>query len=536
MPLFFYSLDIRIAPENNPNMWSYYNSNLLNFTAILNDDDHFEFLEYRGNRPVNFDFSNKKWGILYPQNSHKINENTPFAIMELSPWRRNCLRAHTYFSGSSYSYDRSCWDDVNFVDTLLANDDKEPLFQMRPSFQDIDSFISFVQKNEASSTGWFCWNFDTDSAVECDVQDMSTFYADQATFEVYFNDALSLPTINVKDTIKYVKGKWLVTDPSGGDWHLRFHDDLCDGHLNGFCEFGTCVQSGSTTSCQCLDGWKNNAENPLLCEEINECEDDVCGNFCRGGAHCLNAPGKLHEPDGYRCRCQWGEKFDSETKQCIPRVFGETKHHSKPFQIYDSFYDSCLRTKFETYYGDSGKSSIDLPALFERVACDDEDYSQFFEYTDEKQLRVFDSDLCIGFTRNASISFNCNELNGGEIFTTYLRGQECRGDRDSDNQWSIITQINGANVEVSESQKLDNFDLNSQMFDMILGKDSCENQFRINYNDGMVFADQNQPEQFNFYLKPINNFENPSDNPGDLLLGEEHLNDEVSHYPVNVSI
>ena len=405
MPVFFYSLS-DVCKLSGSMVWQngqmvYPCREHLNFTAILDNQDRFHLIEENLMHPSTFNTAIDPWnnndpekypiiperiGIVYPKDSHSRTDDMPFAIARLAS--RRCLTSLSSFDYYGLNELTACNDLINFVDNAIANDDYSALFNMRPGFPYIDGHISFVQKNEASSTGWYCWNFDTDSKSECDIQDMSSHYADKEKFDVYYNEPFSLPHIKVIDTIKWVRGKWLVSEPNGEEWHVRFHDDLCGGTLNGYCEFGTCVQSGSTTTCQCPDGWVNKPDNPLSCQEKNECEDKVCGDFRRGGAYCMNAPGKSLESNGYRCRCQWDEKFDPETKQCSPKVFGETKFHSKPFQIYDIDSHRCLTIKTKRYYGDSSffrwgseKASVELPTFFELDDCYDDNYNQLFEYT-----------------------------------------------------------------------------------------------------------------------------------------------------------
>ena len=89
--------------------------------------------------------------------------------------------------------------------------------------------------------------------------------------------------------------------------------NLCD-YGNGFCEY-YCDQVGVSRTCSCPPGWQLNSDG-RTCSEINECDENVCGEVQNSGAYCLNIHGADLWSYGYKCRCEWGMIWNYDLGEC----------------------------------------------------------------------------------------------------------------------------------------------------------------------------------------------------------------------------
>ncbi|XP_063881494.1 prolow-density lipoprotein receptor-related protein 1-like isoform X4 [Scylla paramamosain] len=84
-------------------------------------------------------------------------------------------------------------------------------------------------------------------------------------------------------------------------------EDLCNVNeceLPNLC-LHKCIDKAIGYSCQCYEGYINNANDSRVCEDVNECEESPCPHFCHnthGSYHCGCAEGYVAEDNGHVCR------------------------------------------------------------------------------------------------------------------------------------------------------------------------------------------------------------------------------------------
>ncbi|KAF6033332.1 hypothetical protein EB796_008358 [Bugula neritina] len=157
--------------------------------------------------------------------------------------------------------------------------------------------------------------------------------------------------------------------PEGDDEGYRCDDDDCQ-YANGGCSHN-CTQTSHGAWCSCPAGLQIFPDNPKLCNDINECEEDlVCSQSC------LNTQGS------YYCGCAENYFFSESAGTCkVNRGINSV--------VYVAAGNSI------TYFNmsDSSKKTLDWGNEAHINALDGNSRAEKLYFTDLKYKRIMTSDL-----------------------------------------------------------------------------------------------------------------------------------------------